>query len=122
MVTGVFLPAPQPGIKTAFLNLVRTRSDIAKISVAVAIIAKGRICREARIAIGAAAPTVFRARKTEAALIGQKLVSEAIHKAAETAAGETTPISDLRSTATYRKEMAKILVRRALEKALEIKA
>jgi carbon-monoxide dehydrogenase medium subunit len=123
MVTGVFLPTPQPGTGTAFLNLVRTRSDIAKISVAVAIIVKDRICREARIAIGAAAPTVFRARKAEAALIGQKLLSEAIHKAAEMAAEETTPISDLRSTAEYRKETAKILVRRALEKALaEIKA
>jgi len=119
MVTGVFLPTPQPGTNTAFLNLVRTRSDIAKISVAVAIIVKDSICREARIAIGAAAPIVFRARKAEAALIGQKLVSEAINKVAETAAGETTPINDLRSTAEYRKETAKILVRRALEKALE---
>jgi carbon-monoxide dehydrogenase medium subunit len=101
------------------LNLARTRADIAKISVAVAITVKDRMCREAKIAIGAAAPTVFRATKAEAALIGQKLASETINKAAETAAGETTPITDLRSTAGYRKETAKVLVRRALEKALE---
>jgi carbon-monoxide dehydrogenase medium subunit len=119
MVTGVFLPNPRPGTGTAFLNLVRTRADIAKISVAVAITVKDRMCREARIAIGAAAPTVFRATKAEAVLIGQKLLSETINKAAETAAGETTPITDLRSTAGYRKETAKVLVRRALEKALE---
>ena len=119
MVAGVFLPNPRPGIGAAFLNLVRTHADIAKISVAVALIVQDDICREARIAIGAAAPTVFRATKAEAALIGQKINPQVIVKAAETAAGETKPITDLRSTADYRKETAKVLVRRALEKALE---
>jgi len=119
MVTGVFLPNPRPGTGAAFVNLVRTHADIAKISVAVAILVQDGICRQARIAMGAAAPVVFRTAKAEAALIGQKLSSQVISKAAETAAGETKPITDLRSTAEYRKETAKVLVRRALEKALE---
>ena len=119
MVTEVFLPNPRPGTGLAFLNLVRTRADIAKISVAVAIIVQDGTCREARIAIGAAAPAVFRATKAEAVLTGQKIIPQAIHKAAETAAAETKPITDLRSTTEYRKETAKVLVRRALEKALE---
>jgi CO/xanthine dehydrogenase FAD-binding subunit len=119
MVTGVSLPKPPIGMGTAFLNLVRTHADIAKVTVAVAIIIENDICKEARIAIGAAAPTVFRATKAETALKGQKVSSQAIAKAAETAAGETKPITDLRSTAEYRKEMARVLVTRALEKALE---
>jgi len=117
MVTEVLLPNPPPGTDTAFFNLVRTRADIAKIGVATAIFVQNGICREVRIAIGAAAPTVFRAVKAETLLIGQKITPQVINKAAETAAGETKPITDLRSTANYRKEMARVLVRRALENA-----
>lgn len=119
MVTEVFLPNPSPGMGSAFFNLVRTHADIAKVSVAVAMIVQDGICREARIAIGAVAPTVFRAAEAEALLKGQKMSHPVISKAAETAAAETQPITDLRSTAKYRKDMAKVLVRRALEKAVE---
>ncbi|MFC1867117.1 FAD binding domain-containing protein [Thermodesulfobacteriota bacterium] len=117
MVTEVFLPAPPAGTGTAFMNLIRTHADIAKVTVATVITATGGICREARIAVGAAAPTVFRAAKAEAVLKGQKVTPETIHEAAEKAAGETEPITDLRSTAEYRREMTGVLVRRALEKA-----
>jgi carbon-monoxide dehydrogenase medium subunit len=119
MVTEVSLPNPAPGMSSAFLNLVRTHADIAKVSVGVAMIVKGGICQEAKIVIGAVAPTVFRAAKAEALLKGQKMTHPVISKAAETAAEETRPISDLRSTAEYRKEMAEVLVRRALERAVE---
>lgn len=119
MVTGVFLPGSPSGTGTAFLNLVRTHADIAKVSVAVSISIKNDVCQDVRIAIGAAAPAVFRAAKAEAALKGQKVDSKAIGNAAETAAGETKPITDVRSTTEYRKEMARVLVGRALEKALE---
>jgi len=120
MVTGVVLPHPFPGTGTAFLNLLRTRADIAKISVAVAIVVQNGICREARIGIGAAAPTVFRAAKAEALCIGQRITPEVINRVADMAAGETKPITDLRSTAEYRREMARVLVKRALEKAWEM--
>jgi len=119
MVTEVFLPSPPAGTCTAFLNLVRTHSDIAKVSVAAVMIVKDGVCREAKIAVGAAAPTLFRATKAEAVLKDQKVNPQAINRAAETAAGETKPITDLRSTAGYRREMTRVLVRRALEKALE---
>lgn len=119
MVTGVSLPKPSPGAGTSFLNLARTRSDIAKMCVAVALTVQDGICREVRIAMGAAAPTLFRATKAEGALTGQKASLQAIAAAAKTASEETRPITDLRSTAEYRKEMANVLVRRALEKALE---
>ena len=119
MVTEVFLPNPSSGMRSAFLNLVRTRADIAKVSVAVVMSVQDGICREARIAVGAVAPTVFRAAKAEALLTDQKVTHPLMHKAAETAAGETRPITDLRSTAEYRKEMARVLVGRALKKAVE---
>lgn len=97
----------------------RTKADIAKVSVAVSLMMKNGICQEARISIGAAAPTVFRATKAEAVLKGQRPNPDIISKSAETAGGETRPITDLRSTAEYRRETTGVLVKRALEQALE---
>ncbi len=119
MVTGVNIPHPPNGMRTAFLNLYRTHSDIAKVNAAVAVIFEDGVCREARIAIGAAAPTVFRAVSAEKALAGQKLNSQIISEAAKIAAGETRPITDIRSTADYRKSMSELLVKKTLEKTLE---
>lgn len=117
MVTGVLVPPMKKGEACAFVNLVRTHADIAKLIVAVSIATEKDVCQEVRIAIGAAAPTVFRASKAERTLMGRTLTPQAIGEAAEAATGETRPVSDLRSTADYRREMARVLVRRALEKA-----
>jgi carbon-monoxide dehydrogenase medium subunit len=117
LVTAVILPAPKVGTGTAFLNLVRTRGDIAKVSVAASVTMNDGICLEARIAIGAVAPVVFRALRAEAILKDNKMDSHLILEAAKIATGEAEPITDLRSTADYRKEMTGVLVRRALEKA-----
>ena len=117
MVTEVTLPGPAPGTRGAFLNLVRTKDDIAKVSVAVVVTFSGDTCREARVALGAVAPTVLRAAKAETVLKGQSLDQKTIEAAAEAASEEARPISDLRSTAEYRGEMTRVLVRRALEKA-----
>jgi len=118
MVTRVLVPSPAPGTQTVFLNLVKTHADVAKVSVAVAVTVEDGSCRDAKIAIGSVAPTVIRAYKAEAKLKGEELTPQLIQAAAITASGETRPISDVRSTAGYRKNMASVLVRRALEKAL----
>jgi carbon-monoxide dehydrogenase medium subunit len=87
--------------------------------VAVTVTLKNGVCQEAKISLGAVAPTVFRAVKAEAVLKGQKLTAEVISKAADTAVKETQPITDIRSTAEYRKATTGVLVTRALEKAVE---
>jgi len=61
----------------------------------------------------------MRARRAESILKGQKLETNIIAEAAETAAEETKPIDDVRSTAKYRKEVTGVLVRRVIEKARE---
>lgn len=119
LVTDLFLPRPTVGTGTAFMNLVRTHADIAKVSVAASLSVENGVCLESRIAIGAAAPTVFRATRAEALLKDRKINADAISEAAEAAAEQTKPITDLRSTARYRKEMARLLVGRALERAFE---
>jgi len=119
MVIGVFLPVPVSGAGSGFLNLVRTKGDSAKVSVAVAVTLKNGVCQEARIGLGAVAPTVFRAAKAEAVLKGEKLSAGLISKAAAAAALETQPITDVRSEAEYRKATTGVLVARALEEAVE---
>jgi carbon-monoxide dehydrogenase medium subunit len=100
----------------SFQKLGRLKSDIAVVNAAagVAVDRTGR-CAWARIALGAVAPTPLRARSAEALLVGRVPDEAAIEEAAARAAAETRPVSDVRATAEYRREMSRVLVRRALE-------
>ena len=119
ILTEILLPQPSAGTGGAFMKLIRTAADIAKVNAAATLTISGDTCREVRIAMGAVAPTVIRAKKAEEMLRGQKLDRNAIDNAARAAAEEARPITDLRSTAEYRKETISVLVKHVLEKALE---
>jgi carbon-monoxide dehydrogenase medium subunit len=79
---------------------------------------KDGICQDVRIALGAVAPTPVRARKAEEAVRGKPLTAETIAEAARLAPTETRPISDVRSSAEYRKKIVGVYTKRALEQAL----
>ena len=117
LVTEIVVPAPAAGSAGAFLKLSKTSEDIAKVNVAAVVALQAGTCLHARIAIGAAAPTPVRATAAEQALEGRAFDAAAIAAAAEAAARAVCPISDVRSTAEYRKEMVRVLVRDALCKA-----
>jgi len=118
IITEILVPRLPARTGGAFMKLAKTADDIAKVNVAVTVtVANGR-CDEAKIALGSVAPTPIRAIKAEETLMGQKLDEKAIVRAAEAAAESVKPITDVRSTATYRKEMVKVLVKDALEKAV----
>lgn len=72
-------------------------------------------CTMARIGLGSVAPTPIRAKMTEEFLKGKRVEDVIFRQAAEVAANETLP----RSRAEYRREMVKIFVKRALDKALK---
>jgi len=72
--------------------------------------------KELRIALGAVAPTPIRARNAEERLKGQPLEPKLVDEAARIAADkDAQPISDIRGSADYRREMVYVLVKRALE-------
>lgn len=119
LVSEVQVPELQTGSGTAFLRLTRVAADLAKVNVAVALTIKDRICKDARIALGAVAPTPIRARKAEEFLCGKVLEGEIVEEAARIAVDEIQPISDVRSTAKYRNEVSRILVRRAIWRSYE---
>ncbi len=72
------------------------------------------VCREARIALGSIAPTIIRMDNAEKVLRGHELNAETIEQAALLSSKAVTPIDDLRSSADYRRNMVKVLTRRAL--------
>jgi len=117
MVTGVSMPAPIEGMGVSFMNLVRTHADIAKVTVAVALEMEGDTCRAARVAVGSVAPVSMRVPEAEAELTGRKIGPESFTRASAAAGEACRPITDLRSTAEYRKEMVRVLVGRTLSKA-----
>ncbi len=109
------LPA---GSSTVFYKLARRKGDAITVTgVAVTLCIEGDTCTRARIALGAVAPIVMRARKAEAMLEKQHLSTELIASAALQAAKECSPISDVRASADYRRHTVKVLTQRLLTQA-----
>lgn len=118
IVTEIIIPGISAGTGMAFLKIGKTGATVAKVNAAVLLVLADGKCTEARIALGAVAPTVIRAAKVEEVLKGEKVDGSLIEKAAAIAADEASPITDFRSTAEYRRLMVKALVKEALHKAV----
>ena len=89
--------------------------DLAFVSVAVLLGLDGdEKIAKARVALGAVAPTPIRVPSVEKLLEGNVLSAEIVLESAELAAQACQPISDLRASANYRREMVKNLCRRGL--------
>ena len=78
----------------------------------------GRVA-DAKVALTAVAPTCVRASATEEALRGAEPSASALAQAAALAAEAARPIDDVRAPAAYRSAMVPVIVRRALERAVE---
>lgn len=109
------IPIPQNGGSFCFLKLGRRNAfTLSIVSVATWVKAEQETFRAVRIALGAVAPTPKRALKTEEYLAGQKVSEETIGSGSKLVSEEVQPISDVRASADYRKDMANILTRRAI--------
>ena len=117
IVIDVRLPRPPAGGRGGYVKFVsRSAEDKPLIGAAALLVmdAAGRRCVDLRIGLGGAAPTPMRALRAEARVRGQPLTDSAIRAAAEAAAAEAEPLSDLMGTADYRREMIRVWVRRLL--------
>lgn len=117
IVSEVLVPKLPVGSGCAFGKISRTAEDIAKVNAAVMVTLAGGKCVNVKIALGSVAPTPIRAAKAEELIEGREISDKTIAEAAAAAAEAAQPISDVRSTAEYRKEMVRVLVKDALEKA-----
>lgn len=116
ILTGIsFRPLDPETERGMFIKLgLRRVQAIAVVNVAAVLRFDGDQIIEAKITQGSVAPTIIESPDAEAALKGKSLSPELIAQAAELAAQAATPIDDVRGTAVYRKEMIKVLTRRAL--------
>ena len=118
LVVEVQVPNPPPCSGMVYIkHTLRKAMDLAIVGVAVLVSLEKGVCNEVKICLGAVAPTPIRATKAESVLRGKRLSAELIKQAAEIASEEARPISDIRSSAEYRREMVKVLTQRALNQA-----
>lgn len=110
----VRIPIQPEKTAASFQKLGRTKVDIALVNVACRLTVADGLIKDSRIVLGAVAPTPIRAKKAESILDGKPLSDELLDEAAKTAAEVAKPISDQRASAEYRREMSRVLVKRAI--------
>jgi xanthine dehydrogenase FAD-binding subunit len=115
LVTGVELPLPPSGFVSEFFKFgTRPALDISMIAIGLGAQRDGNVLRNVRVAFGAVAPTPIRAPQTEAALEGRPLDETVIEAAAKAAVNDVHPISDVRASDWYRRELVHNMLRRML--------
>ena len=121
ILSRVFIPSPPENSGGAYLKLMRRNAmDLALVGVAACLKLDGgkRVCQEARIALGAVAPTPMRALRAEEVLLNKEPDEQLAMEAGKIAAQEARPISDVRASKEYRTEMLRVLTKRAVMEAL----
>lgn len=120
LLVEIVIPAAGPGSGGSYVrHTPRRELDIAVVGVASQLTIRDGQCVKARIALGAVAPTPVRARQAEARLEGQAVTPALIDEAARLAVEASSPISDQRGSAEFRRHLVGVLTRRTLTTALE---
>lgn len=115
LLTSVRLRAAGPSAGSCYLRqTVRWSMDLAGVGVAASVEAQGTTVTRARVALGAVAPVPLLVAEAGEAVEGTELASEAVDEAGARAAAACSPITDARGTAEYRRQVAAVLVTRAL--------
>lgn len=119
ILTEIHIPSMPSFSGGAFKKFGRTSKDIAIVCVGAVLTLDGKdgICKDVKIGLGAVAPTPIRAVEAEEVLRGHKVTEEKVLESAEIASQESKPISDIRASEEYRRELVKVLTKRALFQA-----
>jgi aerobic carbon-monoxide dehydrogenase medium subunit len=120
LVVAVRVPPAADHTRARYTRFKRTAAEhrpLASVS-AVAQIREG-LCTQARLVVGASVPVPRRIHEAERFLEGRRLDADTIERAARVVAEGIDPISDLRGSADYRREMVRISTKRTLESLTE---
>jgi len=119
LLVAVDLPAPAEGTGSCYVRLeYRRQMEIAVVGATAVVVLRDGSVTDARIAITALTPTIRRVPDAESALVGTAADADAVKAAARAAAAASTPISDVRGSAEYRRAMADVMATRAIAAAL----
>jgi aerobic carbon-monoxide dehydrogenase medium subunit len=120
VLTEVRVPLPPSGAGTAYAKLPHPASGYVVVSAGALVRrATDGTCEDVRVAIGGVSGAPLRATMTEQALQGQPLTAESIAAAAALAAEGTDPDGDIYASADYRRHLATVYARRAIEAAVQ---
>jgi carbon-monoxide dehydrogenase medium subunit len=114
LLTALLVPPPPPNAKGTYLKFTtRSSEDRPCAGVAAWVQLSNGECEAARVVVGAVSPTPVIVSE-QALLKGKKLTFDVIEQMATKAEAAVDPIDDLRGTAEYKRQLVKVLVRRAL--------
>lgn len=125
MLIDIAFPALQPNQHGTFVKLgLRKAQAISVVNVAIVLtytddMSETEFVEDCQITLGAVAPTIIHATKAEEYLRGKALSDEVIYEAASLASEEAKPITDIRGSKAYRKEMVKVLTTRGLRDLMQ---
>ena len=121
IVVTINLPKQAPRTGDAYLRFIpRTEMDIAVVGVGVCLtLDEGGTCTDARVSLGAVAPTALLVKECAAALVGTKVDDAAMANLDAAARAAASPIDDKRGTVEFRTKVSGVLARRAAAIALE---
>jgi carbon-monoxide dehydrogenase medium subunit len=117
ILTEIRIPEPGPGSGGAYLKIERKVGDYAVTGVAVQLVLTGNICKSIRIGLTNVNPTPMRALEAEARLTGQALTDDALEAAGRLAASACSPSADLRGSEEYKRDLTRVVMKRAVRLA-----
>ena len=120
ILTSVVVPQAPPGSGAAYLKfLPRTADDYATVSVAEVVTAGGgNVCRDVRVVLGSVGDTPVHATEAEDSLRDRPLDEENIRACAALVNTQVDPLDDFRGSADYKRDMAQVFTRRAIQQAM----
>jgi carbon-monoxide dehydrogenase medium subunit len=119
ILTEISIPGTARDARTAFVKKGRLKQDIAVVNAAALLVMDGAVCRTCRLAAGAVSPVPMRLWKAEEMVEGKPIDEELLERVKGVVEESVQPITDVRSTEEYRRTMSGVLIKRAIQKALE---
>ena len=118
LLSEIRVPPPSRPLWAHIKFTPRSVEDFATVGVALTMRLKNSVCDDIRLGLNSVASTIVHATQAENILRGQEITDGKLQEMGEVAATEVDPIDDNRGSADYKREMVKVLVRRAAEEAL----
>jgi aerobic carbon-monoxide dehydrogenase medium subunit len=119
ILTEIRIPRPAAGSGGAYLKIERKVGDYAVAAVAVQLTLAGGVVRAVRIGLTNVNPVPRRAKAAEAALTSKAPTDDVLEAAGRAAAAECDPSADLRGAVDYKRDMVRVLTKRAVRRAVQ---
>lgn len=119
ILTEIRIPTPGANSGGAYLKVERKVGDYAVSAAAVQLTMSGSTCTAVRIALTNVSPVPMRATGAEQALVGNVITEELLEAAGQAAAAECDPSPDLRGSVAYKRDLTRVVTKRAIRQAME---